>query len=78
MARVVFTGWNPGLQKVSLAKLLRSEASLSLKEAHEYVCRIMEREVVTVDMPTTEAAEDLVARAVSLGAIVTSSTVEQR
>ena len=70
MPRVIITGWKPGLATISLTKLLRAEAGLSLKAAKESVDRCLEGERVSIPMPTDEAAERLAQQASDLGAVV--------
>ena len=68
MARVVFIGWQPGVQTVSLAKLLRQELGVTLKLAIGYVDRIVAGEEVEVKVSTFAKAETLVVEASKLGA----------
>ena len=70
MPRVIITGWKPGLEKISLTKLLQAEAGLSLKAAKESVDRCLAGERVSIPMPSGEAAERLAQQASDLGAVV--------
>lgn len=69
MARVVLTGWVPGLRKVSLAKLLQQEAGLPPATAKDCVDRCLARERVTIEMPSAASASRLVVAANALGAL---------
>ena len=69
MVNVILTGWNPGLRKIDLTKLLQERADLSLGAAKACVDRLLGGEHVTVPVSTLAAAEQLVHDASSLGAI---------
>lgn len=69
MHEVVLTGWEIGLQKVNLTKLLRSEAGLSLREAKTTVDDFLAGNQVTIPMTSEVAAEELVRKAAALGAL---------
>jgi hypothetical protein len=67
MKTVLFTGWNYGLQKVALTKLLRSEAHLPLSVAKDVVDQLLDGrspEIVLDD----ETADRFVQMAEVLGA----------
>jgi hypothetical protein len=68
---VVLTGWEPGLQKVALDRLLCERAGLTLREALDSVNRLLAHEHVSV--PVASLAE---ARAIAAGAVALSATAE--
>jgi hypothetical protein len=47
MQKITFYGWRVGMQKVAFSLLLRDEAGLGLKEAHESTTRVLDEEPVT-------------------------------
>jgi hypothetical protein len=66
MQRITFYGWHEGMQKVSFTFLLRDEAGLRIKEAHEATIRVLNEEAVTLEVPV-ELATRLLAQAEKLG-----------
>jgi hypothetical protein len=68
MVHILLTGWNPGLRKVALDRLLHEQAGLSLREAHDCVSRLLSGEQVSVAMPTLAAASALAQQVNALGA----------
>jgi len=68
MPKVTVRRWNPGLKKVSLAKLLQEEAGLSLTSAKQCVDRLLEGQSITVET-TAEQARQLARKIDDLGAI---------
>jgi hypothetical protein len=68
MAHVLITGWNPGLRKVALDRLLHEKAGLGLHEAHNCVTRLLSGEHVSITLPTLAAASALAEEARTLGA----------
>lgn len=70
MTRVRFSGWEEGLRKVALNKVLQRHLDISLAPAKAYVDRILAREVVVVAVESRAVAEDLVKEARALGALV--------
>jgi hypothetical protein len=69
MPQVLLTGWNPGLRKVPLTKLIQSRASVSLKAAISQTERLLDGKPVTIDLPTIAEARDFVLQARALGAV---------
>ncbi len=53
MPRLVMTGWNKGMKKVSLSMLLKEDAHLGLREAKRCVDRLLEGETVVIELPPT-------------------------
>ena len=68
MLRVLLTGWQPGLDKVALTRVLRTRSGMTLSEAHACVGRLLADEVVVVETTNSDAAESLAAEASRLGA----------
>ena len=70
MNTVVLSGWEPGLNKVELTKLLQSSASLSLSEAKSRIDRLIDGDPIEVLFEQPSEAEHFGAQATELGAIV--------
>ena len=77
MTQVLITGWQPGLNKVALTKLLRERAGLTLAQAHDKVNRCLDGESVVIELPTAAAARAFVGDAGRLGAVVDISAAGQ-
>lgn len=69
MTRVIITGWEEGLKKISLSKLLQEEASLSLPQAKRNVDEVLEGGRVELTFPSSAAAMRFAAAARQLHAI---------
>lgn len=69
MTRVELTGWNPGLNKVLLNKLLQREAGLSLREALDAVVALLKEDNISIDFDSGRAASSFLAEAQELGAV---------
>jgi len=67
MARVRVTGWKPGFKKIEFNWLLRECSDLSLAERKNFVDRILDGEVVEVDVLSCSVPEFL-ERASEMGA----------
>jgi ribosomal protein L7/L12 len=70
MSRVIITGWQPGLKKVSLSKLIRDRSGLRLSEAKACTDRCLDGEIVSIDLASADEAEQFAQEAARLGAIV--------
>lgn len=69
MIQIRFTGWRPGLRKVTLDKLLRDRVPMPLADAKRVSDRVLEGEVVVVSVESDAAAREIVAGARDAGAI---------
>lgn len=69
MIQIRFTGWKPGLRKVTLDKLLREKVPMPLADAKRVVDRMLEGEEVVVEVDSSTNASDLVVQARDAGAI---------
>lgn len=69
MTKIRLTGWQTGMQKISLTKLLQAEAGLPLPDAKRVVDDILERRSVSVDVSCDRDAGQLVVTMRGLGAI---------
>ncbi len=69
MAKVRFTGYKDGLQKVSLTKLFRNEANQPLDIAKGKTDRLLDGDSFDVEFETVEQARLFVEKATALGAI---------
>ena len=59
MPKVTLKRWRPGLEKITLTKMLQENAHLSLTSAKECVDRLLASEDVTLDLPTSYEAARL-------------------
>ena len=66
MREITFYGWQVGMQQVAFTQLLRAEAELGLKEAHESTMRVLDEQPVTLKVPD-ELAARLLGQAKALG-----------
>lgn len=66
MRKITFYGWHVGMRKVAFSLLLRDEAGLGLKEAHESMIRVLDEKAVTLEI-ADERLVLLVAQAEALG-----------
>ena len=57
MKKVVFSGWEVGMRKISFTSLLSQKGNLSLKEASSVKNRILNDEKVTLEFENTEMAK---------------------
>jgi ribosomal protein L7/L12 len=62
------TGWREGLKKISLTETLKQNTTLSVKEAKDCVDRLLDGEVVIVDLLPTVNLQELVERVTDIGA----------
>lgn len=69
MLQARFYGWNPGLNKVEMDKLLHRETRLGLAESKRCVDRMLRGESVIVHFPSAQSAQHVVAAATALGAL---------
>jgi hypothetical protein len=67
MPRVLLTGWQPGLRKVQLTKLIQSRTSVSLRDAMGHTERILDGRTVAIELPTVAEARAFAREAQSLG-----------
>ncbi len=70
MAQVRITGWRYGLKKVSMTTTIRDALGLGLAEAKQCTNRVLDGEVVVLDLPDREAAIALADALHELGADV--------
>jgi ribosomal protein L7/L12 len=68
MSFVQFEGWETGLDKIALNKLIRHYSELGLADAKDAVDRIVNGEKVTVPISSPSAAEELITAARGIGA----------
>ena len=70
MVKLVFDGWSVGLRKISLNFLLCEEAGFTTGSAYEFIQRVMDGEVRTVEVSDLRTAERIAEQSRELGAIV--------
>lgn len=69
MARVLFTGWNYGLRKISLIKLFQKKANLSLGAAKNKTDILLDGAKFIIEVESVEDAEEFVKEATVIGAV---------
>ncbi|MEO8074554.1 MAG: hypothetical protein ABI686_15060 [Acidobacteriota bacterium] len=69
MAKVLFKGWNNGLKKISLTKLLQEKANLSLKEAKSKTDFLLDGETFFIETESIEEAVETAKQATAIGAV---------
>ena len=69
MVKVLFKGFVYGLQKISLTKLIRQEAGLSLKEAKSKTDALINGGDFVIETESVEKAEELVREATAIGTV---------
>ncbi|HKY26355.1 MAG TPA: hypothetical protein VJM12_00260 [Pyrinomonadaceae bacterium] len=67
MPRVTLKRWKPGLEKITLTKMIQEKAGLSLTSAKECVDRLLAGEEVTLGLPTPQEAARLGEAITALG-----------
>lgn len=70
MAEIHITGWRPGLQKVSMTRLIREQAEVSLKTAKEHTDSVLEKKTVILSIPDEKQAQKLAYELEQIGAVV--------
>ena len=74
MVKVQLIGWERGLQKKALDKLIKVRAGLSLSVAKNCVDRLMDAETVVLEFADLEQANAFLKEARALGAVGESET----
>ena len=67
--KVIVTGWKPGLQKVSMTRLILDQSRLGLAESKACTDRLLDGGTVEITMLTRDAAESLASDLNSINAI---------
>ena len=70
MARVVFSGWDRGLSKIKLNKLLRQHCGMTLSAAKDAVDTLLEGRSIECETEDEDQAKRLAEKARALGVIV--------
>lgn len=66
MKKVRFTGWKKGMNKIEFIQLLHHNAGISLKEAKQIKDRIVDGEIVEINVKS-EVAEYIINQSSSYG-----------
>jgi len=69
MEKIILYDWKPGFNKAGLNKLLRASANYSLSSAIEAVGKLLEKEIVEIELESSEHAEAFLKEALNLGVI---------
>ncbi|MFC4476489.1 hypothetical protein [Flavobacterium chungangensis] len=67
MAKIIFEGWEHGMQKIPFIKLLNLTAALSLKESKKNKDLIVDGEIVTINLMSDDLANEIIKQARQLG-----------
>lgn len=70
MTKITFVGWTAGMKSLSFALLLRDAAGLELQEAWDIKTRVLDNEVVVLELPSLIATAVL-EQAKALGVVCT-------
>ena len=69
MPKVLFKGWQYGLEKISLTKLFQKQANLKFNEAKNRTDALLNGETFLIETESIEQAEELVKKAKAIGAV---------
>lgn len=69
MTTVRLTGWQPGIRKISLTKLLQAKANLSLSAAKGMVDRVLEGHTALIELPSHVDVDAFISEIRALGAL---------
>jgi ribosomal protein L7/L12 len=69
METVILKDWKPGLKKISLNRLLRENAGLSLSDAKNVVDELLDGKSAIVKIPSSDVAAQFLRDATDVGAI---------
>jgi len=78
MAVLVFSGWRPGLRKISLTNLLHSRATIPLAAAKQHVDDILDGQEVRISLADLDTAAGIARAANALGAVVALEPEDRR
>lgn len=76
MTELHIVGWREGLQKISMTRLLKEQAGLRLSEAKSCTDRVLENELVIIQILDADNARKLAEQLEHMGAIVKIKTVK--
>ena len=68
MKKIKFTGWNKNMNKIKFIHLLNEQADLSLKESKEIKDRIVDGEVIEIEVHD-EKVKAIISEATAFGVI---------
>jgi hypothetical protein len=67
MAKLILAGWKPGLKKISLTQLIRSQCGLSLADAKLQTDRLLDGERVEIELDDDCDVQEFASQAKRLG-----------
>ncbi len=67
--KIKITGWEEGMQKISLTKLQTEYFKMSLKEAKMNVDNLLDGEDIEIDIKRKEIAQEFIQKAKEIGVI---------
>lgn len=67
MSRIIFEGWEYGMQKIPFIKLLNEKAGLSLKESKRIKDLVVYGEIITIEIISEDLANEIIKDAIKLG-----------
>ena len=69
MATIIFIGWQIGMRGIPFMKLLNAKANISLKRAMEIKIKIVDDEVIELNVKDTARANEIIEEARELGVL---------
>jgi hypothetical protein len=73
MTIVSLVGWKPGLPTIALTKLIRARTGLGLSATKHCTDRLLDGQIVAIELPSPDAAREFAAAARQIGAVVSNS-----
>lgn len=69
MNTIIVTGWNPGLDKISLTKIIRKHTGLGLAEGKQCTDQILDKQPVSFEKLSKSTAEVFLTELRGIGAV---------
>jgi hypothetical protein len=63
MTKIIFEGWEVGMRKIPFIKLLNEKAGLSLKDSKNLKDRLVDNEIIEMEVPDENLAIEILAEA---------------
>lgn len=67
MIKIIFFGWNIGMKRVTFSKLLHDKTNLSLQKTWEIGLKILDGEVIEINVEEIGMAEEIISKSLELG-----------
>jgi ribosomal protein L7/L12 len=69
MAKIIFTGYQYGMQKIEFTKLLKNTGGLGLHEAKQNTDNLLKGEIIVLIISNLEEADSFALKARNLGVV---------